>query len=79
MLNIKKLSTKVLNRLKLINTTDSRWAKLTVTSHDQSCSLIIEPLTPTAATPAVELTISASGSITIYSNSGNGWAYKRTI
>lgn len=61
-------------------TTAGRDARLTVTSHDQAVSLIIQPKTMTNLTPAIEMDISSvNGSITIYANTGSGWNYIRSF
>lgn len=78
-INVKALAEKLTENAKLIKTTSARWATLTITSHDSVCSVIIEPQTRTATTPAIEMDINSSGGITVFSDTGGGWQMKRTI
>lgn len=77
--DLKAVLDEVLPGSPLIHTTTARYAELTITSHDSVCSIIIQPSTMSATTPAIEMDISSSGSITIYANTGGGWQHKRTI
>lgn len=68
------------DKSQLISTMAGREASLIVNSANSVCSLLIMPKNISPTTPAVELDVQGSnGSIVIYTDTGSGWQYKRTI
>lgn len=63
----------------LIRTQSSREATCAVTSHDTYGEIAIMSDNPSPSQPSVIFGIASNGYITIYTDVGNGWEYKRTV
>lgn len=85
-LKLKELLAKIVQALpqliaktNLIESRTDRPAVIRITSHDSVCTLEIIPPAITSATPAVNMDFRSDGYITIYTDTGSGWVYRRTL